>query len=72
MHTPIIWGEPETSYSHRFMYGVDKVVTDEMQSRVGWVKRQRTHQKNPFGQPHRALLHLTLLTFSLRSSRPLR
>ena len=32
MQTPIIWGEPETSYTRRFMHGVDKVVTDEMQS----------------------------------------
>ena len=32
MQTPIIWGEPETSYIRRFMDGVDKVVTDEMQS----------------------------------------
>ena len=32
MQTPIIWGEPETSYVRRFMDGVDKVVTDEMQS----------------------------------------
>ena len=30
MQTPIIWGEPETSYIRRFMDGVDKVVTDEM------------------------------------------
>ena len=32
MQTPIIWEEPETSYIRRFMDGVDKVVTDEMQS----------------------------------------
>jgi len=32
MQTPIIWGEPETSYIRRFMDGIDKVVTDEMQS----------------------------------------
>ncbi len=32
MQTPIIWGEPETSYIRRFMDGVDKVVTDEMQT----------------------------------------
>jgi hypothetical protein len=32
MQTPIIWGEPETSYIRRFMEGVNKVVTDEMQS----------------------------------------
>ena len=32
MQTPTIWGEPETSYIRRFMDGVDKVVTDEMQS----------------------------------------
>ena len=32
MQTPIIGEEPETSYIRRFMDGVDKVVTDEMQS----------------------------------------
>ncbi len=32
MQTPVIWGEPETSYVRRFTDGVDKVVTDEMQS----------------------------------------
>src|SRR3989337_4410779 len=32
MQIPIIWGEPETSYIRRFMDGVSKVVTDEMQS----------------------------------------
>ena len=32
MQIPIIWEEPETSYIRRFMDGVDKVVTDEMQS----------------------------------------
>ena len=32
MQTPIIWEEPETSYIRRFMDGVNKVVTDEMQS----------------------------------------
>ena len=32
MQIPIIWGEPETSYIRRFMDGVNKVVTDEMQS----------------------------------------
>jgi len=32
MQTPVIRGEPETSYIRRFMDGVDKVVTDEMQS----------------------------------------
>ena len=32
MQIPIIWGEPETSYIRRFMDGIDKVVTDEMQS----------------------------------------
>jgi hypothetical protein len=32
MQTPIIWGEPETSYIRPFMDGVDKVVADEMQN----------------------------------------
>ena len=32
MQTPIIWGEPENSYIRRFMDGIDKVVSDEMQS----------------------------------------
>ena len=32
MQTPIIGEEPETSYIRRFMDGIDKVVTDEMQS----------------------------------------
>ena len=32
MQTPIIWGESETSYIRRFLDGVDKVVTDAMQS----------------------------------------
>ncbi|MCR4337984.1 MAG: hypothetical protein NUV91_09300 [Candidatus Omnitrophica bacterium] len=39
MQTPIIWGEPEISYIRRFMDGVDKVVTDEMQSGLLYLKR---------------------------------
>ncbi|MFH1648439.1 MAG: hypothetical protein ABIA11_01745 [Patescibacteria group bacterium] len=32
MQEPMIWGEPEASYIRRFLDGVDRVVTDEMQS----------------------------------------
>jgi hypothetical protein len=32
MQRPMIWGEPETSYIRKFLDGVDKAVTDEMQS----------------------------------------
>ncbi len=31
MQSPMIWGEPEAFYIRRFLDGVDKVVTDEMQ-----------------------------------------
>jgi len=85
MQTPIIWGEPETSYIRPFMDEVDKVVADEMQNGrslleesltfvltrpLCWFNRSTERSRRSLQWVNQ---HIQLYSlFSLRSSRPLR
>ena len=85
MQTPIIWGGPETSYIRRFMDGVNKVVTDEMQSGrslleesltfvlarlLCWFNRSTERSRRSLQWVNQRRQLYSL--FSLRSTRPLR